>query len=257
MSQLAGKTILVTRPKEQAVEFVALLQAAGATVVEFPAIRITDPPSWAAYDSVVQKIEDFEVIAFTSSNAVRYFMKRMPEEKNKNLRSKKIFAVGTKTKKVSNQFNLNAEVITSVFRGKELGREIMKQIGKGEKILFPHGNKGRFELTKVLRDSGYDVTDLIVYQNSSPDKNDIDKFRTELSGKFIDVYTFFSPSSIKNFLDVFPEEIPGKAVVAVIGPTTAAAAMKLGLTVHIEAPKSTSEDLAYAIGGYFSGHGNK
>ena len=92
--QLTGITILVTRPKEQANEFITLLESAGGTVIEFPAIRITDPISWEACDAALTGLENFGVIAFTSSNAARYFIKRLPEDKMKILQSKKIFAVG-------------------------------------------------------------------------------------------------------------------------------------------------------------------
>ena len=254
---LLGKTVLVTRPAEQAGEFVALLQSAGAGVIEFPAIRIIDPPSWIEYDRALQNIENFTVIVFTSANAVKYFMKRFPEGKIKILHLKKIFAVGTKTKEAINQFNLNAEVITQAFTGEALGLEMMNKIGRDDKVLFPRGNKGRFELLEVLRSSRFEVTDITVYQNTGPDEKDIEKFSMELAGKFIDVYTFFSPSSVRNLLNVLPEGIPDKAAVAVIGPTTATAAREIGLKVHIEAPRSTSEDLAEAIINYFGRRGNK
>lgn len=248
---LSGKKVLVTRPKEKAGVFAELLRSAGAEVIEFPAIRITEPASWVEFDNVLNEIDTFGVIAFTSGNAVSYFMQRFPVEKRNILQSKKIFAVGTKTKEAANQFNLKAEVITSGFTGKELGTELIKRVGKGQRILFPHGNKGRFGFLGVLQRAGYRVTDIVVYRNTGPEENEVEKFKSRLQENEIDIYTFFSPSSIKNVLEILPRNIPEKSVIAVIGPTTASAAKKSGLKVDIEAPQATSEDLARAIIAFF------
>jgi uroporphyrinogen III methyltransferase / synthase len=255
--QLSGKKILITRSKEKAGEFADLLRSAGAEVLLFPAFRITGPDSWTECDRAIDEINGFGTLAFTSGNAVSYFMQRFPEEKRNILQSKKIFAVGAKTNEAANQFNLNAEVITSDYTGKELGTELIKRVTRDQKILFPHGNKGRFEFLEVLGCAGYRVTDIIVYRNTGPGENEVEKFKSVLQENEIDVYTFFSPSSVKNVVEILSCEIPEKSVIAVIGPTTAKAARESGLKVDIVAPRATAEDLAKAIIDYYDKPGKK
>ena len=75
---LFGKRILVTRPREQAGEFVDLLEALGAEPIEAPMIRIVPPDDYgAARRGVRRTSSEFDWIVFTSANAVDAFMARL------------------------------------------------------------------------------------------------------------------------------------------------------------------------------------
>jgi uroporphyrinogen III methyltransferase/synthase len=249
---LRNITILVTRPKDQAGEFAGILQSAGATVIEFPSIRVIDPPDWNNYETAIRQINDFKIIVFTSVNAVQYFLKKFPAEDLHALHSKKIYAVGVKTMQAAHRLGLRAETISSGFNGRNLGRSLILTHGEKSKILYPHGNKGKHELSSILREHGFDVTEIEVYQNTGPDKADVEKFKSALKKIKIDVITFFSPSSIESLLEIVPVEIAGASVIATIGPTTANAARQNGLLVHITATRPTSENLAREIVSYFN-----
>ena len=56
---LDGRTIVVTRAAAQAQRFTALLEAAGARVLEAPAIVIAPPPSWEPLDTALDALETF------------------------------------------------------------------------------------------------------------------------------------------------------------------------------------------------------
>ena len=68
---LHGQVVAVTRARAQASELAARLAALGAEVIEAPAIRIEPRPV------ELPRIEDFDLICFTSPNGVRLFFERL------------------------------------------------------------------------------------------------------------------------------------------------------------------------------------
>lgn len=254
---LNGKTILVTRPHEHAVEFTEYLHSHGAHVVVFPTIRITEPASWNDCDAAIGRIDSFDTIIFTSANAVDFFLQRYSSLNINSLAGKKIYAVGTKTQEAVAQFGLSADVIGSHFTGKDLAEALKTKIDgnhashRNAAIIFPHGNLGRNELSESLREFGVTIEEVIVYRTIEPDQQDIENARAYIEKNSVDVYTFFSPSSIENLLKIVSREIVARSIVAVIGTTTAHAAQTAGLPVHIIPEQSTAKDLALAIVSYF------
>ena len=76
-SALQGRTVVVTRARSQAAELADLLEARGATVLEFPTIRIDPVEDWGPVDRAVRDMASYDWIVFTSANAVRAFFGRL------------------------------------------------------------------------------------------------------------------------------------------------------------------------------------
>src|SRR3989338_1909149 len=74
---LAGRTVLITRPKAQARALKNLLDRNGARTLELPAIRIEPPADWSGLDRAVQNIKSYDTVIFTSTNAVDAFFSRL------------------------------------------------------------------------------------------------------------------------------------------------------------------------------------
>jgi len=74
-TELAGRTVIVTRPAQQSAGTVAALRALGAKVVEFPAIRIEPVETNSARAEVVS--DDFDWLVYTSANAVVFAARRL------------------------------------------------------------------------------------------------------------------------------------------------------------------------------------
>ena len=74
---LAGKTVVVTRAREQAGPFIDALEQAGARVIAFPTIEITMPKGLKAVDRALDTIKEYNYIVFTSVNGVRAFLSHM------------------------------------------------------------------------------------------------------------------------------------------------------------------------------------
>ena len=68
---LAGRCIVVTRPRELAAEFAALIEQAGGAALIFPAIEIRDLEDPGPAIALLGRLEEFELAVFISRSAVR------------------------------------------------------------------------------------------------------------------------------------------------------------------------------------------
>jgi len=74
---LAGRTIVVTRARAQAAVFTAQLRKEGARVIVAPAIAFRPPRSWRRADRAIGRLPAYEMVIFTSVNAVTRFAARL------------------------------------------------------------------------------------------------------------------------------------------------------------------------------------
>ena len=71
---LAGKTVVVTRPREQAASLAEPLEHLGAEVLLAPTIRIEPRPWDDEVAAVVARLAAYRLVVFTSVNGVRVFL---------------------------------------------------------------------------------------------------------------------------------------------------------------------------------------
>ena len=71
---LAGRRILVTRPRELAQELAALIRAAGGEPLLYPAIEIRDAADPAPARALLARLREFDLAVFVSPSAVRKAM---------------------------------------------------------------------------------------------------------------------------------------------------------------------------------------
>jgi uroporphyrinogen-III synthase len=68
---LAGRRILVTRPREQAAGLAALIREEGGEPILFPAIEIGELADPAAFHAIADRLDAFDLAIFISPTAVR------------------------------------------------------------------------------------------------------------------------------------------------------------------------------------------
>jgi len=68
---LAGKRIVVTRPREQAEGLAARIREAGGEPVLFPVIEIRDLADLGAFHAIADRLEEFDCAIFVSPTSVR------------------------------------------------------------------------------------------------------------------------------------------------------------------------------------------
>src|SRR5437867_5532647 len=76
--RLKGKRIIVTRSRKQAGCLIRALEKQGAQVIAIPAIEIQDPVDPRPLKKAAADAGEYDLVIFTSANAVAQFVKRNP-----------------------------------------------------------------------------------------------------------------------------------------------------------------------------------
>ncbi len=240
---LLGKRILVTRTRQGASVLSNRLLELGAEVLELPTLEIETFKLTQQIRKIVQSIQEFDRLIFTSSWAVQSFFELFFQvhQDLRALAQIKIVSIGPGTENKLNEYRLKAD-----FRPMRSSREgILKLIkGKasqweGKKVLIPQSNLADDSLAKGLRKLGANVASIIVYRNRIP-KVDWQLQAVEKTG--LDIVTFASSSSVEHLLTLCKRKanpsvlkMIKKSKIFSIGPMTSKAVRAHGLKLHREA----------------------
>ncbi|MBC7797870.1 MAG: uroporphyrinogen-III synthase [Pyrinomonadaceae bacterium] len=257
---LREKTIVVTRPKSQAIEFIDALERFGAKVIAFPTIEIVAPESYDDLDAAIDDLQSYDWLIFTSANAVEYFLQRF------DVKGLEVFeldlvrtcAVGEATAERLRLAQIHLDVVALKSSAEGVFDALSDfLVGEFENVrfLFPRSAIARDFLPARLRQNGAFVSDVAAYQTVLPSAPETGKLKALLGGGAIDCITFASSSAVKNFAQMFQNhrlaELLKNVAVACIGETTAQTASDLELQVEIIPDETTAESFAKAISEHF------
>ncbi|MEI6846921.1 MAG: uroporphyrinogen-III synthase [Chlorobiaceae bacterium] len=230
------KTVLVTRPKQQAASFVKELEKYGLNSFVFPTIEIRPVAGWKIPD-----LTRFDGVFFTSPNSVSFFMapllKESPDEL-KNLQNIKVWAVGKTTSSDLAEHGIKTEPIPKIADAITLMEEIGSEAITGKTFLFVRGSLSLGTIPDVIGKRGGICVELTVYENLPPSLEDTAKVKELLDRGELSCLSFTSPSTAVNFFEALRStSLPPDILIAAIGTTTASALKKIGLKVDV-IPKS-------------------
>ena len=254
-SALSGKTILVTRAASQAGAFSQMLSRRGASAIDFPALEIRAPESWADVDRAITTLSTFDWLILTSANAVNYFLDRLLH-RGKDLRALahlKIAVVGKKTNAVLMQRGLTADFTPPTFVADSL-IEHFPEDPSGLKLLFPRVEQGgRAVLVEKMTASGADVTEVAAYESACPEFiHPAAKLALETGA--VDAITFASSKTVRHFARLMAQTYGADwlalledVAIASIGPQTSRDCRELIGKVTVEAEEYTLPGLIEAL----------
>jgi uroporphyrinogen-III synthase len=229
---LAGWRVLVTRPAEQAAPLAEALAAAGAVPLLYPTIALAPPPSWQPLDDALAARAAYAWAVFTSPSAVAFTLGRAAALglAATELASLRIAAVGSQTARALAERGLTAEIVPREDQQRQegLADSLLAALADrpaGARIFFPQAIGGRELLRDQLTERGCAVDVIPVSQTIARD--------LDAPPPLFDAATFASPSALRAFVRGHGHHPLAAAVVAVIGPTTAAAAAALGVRVDV------------------------
>lgn len=252
MSGLAGKTLLLTRTREQNEADAELVRRRGATPLSFPGIRIASPGSWDACDAAIIRLRSYDSLVFTSANAVRAFVGRIDAvtpPAREVLAHRRAFAIGQKTASALEAEGIPVAGMLEAGTADDLAASMGDVAGRT--ILFPKSEIARDVLPSALRARDATVHEVTVYRTLPPEQADLDEARKAIRDGRVDALVFFSPSAVWNVLQMIGAVAVRGIPVAVIGPTTAEAAKQTGLPVDVIATHTTIESLLDSLEQYF------
>lgn len=233
---LFGKGIVITRPKEQAGEFAALLNERGARAIMFPTISIVPPESCDDLDRAVDSIESYDWIVFTSANGVRFFFDRLKTRRRdiRDLRGIRICTIGPASASVMEGYGLTVDIIPGDYISEGVVDAFREHDMDGKRVLLPRAETARDVIPEGLAEMGARVDVVTAYRTVTSKEDPAELFDLIDQNK-VDVITFTSPSTVRGFVEIVgrKRKLPPSVRIACIGPVTAKAAEKAGFTVDI------------------------
>ena len=168
---LAGRRIGVTRAETQLGAARRLFEAAGAEVVDLPALVVGPPDEWGPLDDALAELEHFHWLVFSSGNgveAVEQRLKRLGSCLAHRPKSLKIAAVGRKTAAQLEALGAPADFIPPAFVADSL-LEHFPTSGWGLRLLLPRVQSGgRTLLAEAFADAGARVVEVAAYETRCP-----------------------------------------------------------------------------------------
>jgi uroporphyrinogen III methyltransferase / synthase len=244
---LFGKTVVVTRAAHQGPRLSQRLRAAGAEVLEVPAIAIAPPVDGGAFLRTATarlKAGTYSWVVFTSANAVQRFFEGVPDIRF--LGSVLIAAVGATTAAELRSYRIVADLVPEDYTAEGLLNAFAAPppSASSRAVLLPQAAGARPQLRLGLEALGWEVETLEAYRTEpaviAPEVLDA-------AGR-ADAVCFASSSAVDSYVhQARGAGVPVPPVVACIGPVTAATARARGLEVAAEASEHTADGLVDAL----------
>lgn len=235
---LFGRRVVVTRTREQASQLAVALRDLGAEPIEVPVIEIVEPADGgAALAAAAGQLSTYDWVVITSPNGAERLCGAVRDARA--FGGVRVAAIGPGTAAVLVRHGVEPDLVPERFVAEELLGALPEGPGR---LLLARAEVARDVLPDGLRARGWDVDIVDAYRTVPAPITDDQRAAVAAA----DVITFTSSSTVEHSLVAFePDGLP--AVVACIGPVTAATAREHGLTVAIEATVHTIDGLAAAL----------
>ena len=160
MPPLDGVGVLVTRPEFQAMPLCRILESLGATTLRLPALEIKPLKDRRALIEQLGVLENFDVILFTSANAVRFGVSFLDQRRDLTLA-----ALGPATSRALNQAGYRVAIQPGeTFDSEALLSHPRLEHVAGHRILIIKGTHGRDLVQQELTRRGATVVNADVYE---------------------------------------------------------------------------------------------
>lgn len=262
---LANRTIVVTRARTQAAEFVNALENDGARVISCPTIEIIEPESYAQLDEAIDNLYGYDWLIFTSVNGADYFLLRLEKlgYDASALDELRVCAIGEATFARLSEARVHVDVVPQESNAEGVFAALQLYVGgrenlTGLRFLIPRAAVARDYLPRTLEAAGARVDIAQAYRTVQAETSARGRVEALLAGGAVDCIAFTSASTVKNFAQLFDladlRELLDGVHIACIGEITAATAAEFNLRTNIQPRETNVAALARAISDYYAAH---
>lgn len=266
---LNGRTIVVTRPREQAAETVRAIEERGGKPYLFPTIEIIGQNDLSGVKSFLETLEGGKVdyVILMSVNGVNYLLNAAEilgfrDKVKMSLKNTITIAVGPKTAEAMEKNGIKVHIVPERYTSESILQCLMQRQVRGKTIYIPRTSEAPPELAEKLRKMGNRVEEVFVYRSRLPSDQYLTKrFIEDLKDKKIDAIIFSSSLGVRNFFDLIgsilskrklKNLIQDKVAIVAIGPTTAKTLAELGVKVDVVPRKHILDEAIKALVHYWN-----
>lgn len=221
-----------------------ILEEEGALAIEVPVMRLQPILAPAALATLRRRIASgsWDDLVFTSANAVDLALPPFPGG-----RAPRVFAIGPGTARRCRERGWQVETLPQTFIAEELAESVRSAGVSGHRLLLARAEDARPILRERLLEAGAEVEVLEIYRMVAESSSAPDLARA-LSDPHLDAVTFASGSAVRCFRELYAGALPGRILVACIGPITAAAARQAGVEPGLVAAEHSLPGLVRELG---------
>jgi len=248
---LLGIRVGITRPVTQAQPTLAHLLQLGAEPVLLPTIEILPPDDWSEVDGVIDKLNEYDWLIFTSANGVQGMLDRIWETGGdiRKLNQIKIATIGPATASELATYHLRSDLTPGEYRAEALAEALAPQV-QNQRILWARANRGRDVLPNALAATAAQFDELVVYRNQDVEHIPSDALKMIEQGQ-LNWIGLSSPSIARSLAQLLTDkaksQLGNNVKLVSISPVTSAAAAEVGLPISAEATEYTWPGVIDAI----------
>ncbi|QEL64052.1 uroporphyrinogen III synthase [Oryzomicrobium terrae] len=210
---LAGRTVVVTRPREQAADLAAGITALGGTALVLPALEIGPVDDTRALQDAAARLGDFQLAAFVSPNAVHHAWSALgPALAARGGWPAGLLAaaVGESTATALREHGA-PRVLVPADRFDSEGLLAMTELWHvaGWQVVIFRGDGGRELLADTLRTRGATVEHVTCYTRRGPADGGRALAEALAAGR-IDALTISSSEGLRHLHDLLPADLRGR-----------------------------------------------
>jgi uroporphyrinogen III methyltransferase/synthase len=245
-SPLFGKRVLVTRARESADEFADKLWERGAEPVLAPTIAIGPPDDPAPAREALTHLDAYAWVVFTSQNGVEACFDGLGANGGDARRfgRAKVAAIGPKTAARLVAHGVRPDFVPAEFVAERVASGLLERTQSGDRILIFGAQEMRDVLARTLAEQGRAVDAVAAYKTTH-----VEDASLAALAETTDVWTFTSASTVESFVENVPGagDLAQTKIVACIGPVTAEAARRHGISVDVVPGEYTVDGLILAL----------
>jgi uroporphyrinogen III methyltransferase/synthase len=245
---LFGRRVIVTRASAQATGLRDALAAAGADVLELPALRV-EPLDAAPLEAALSRLEQYAWLVVTSQNAVAMVWDalRALGRDARALAQLRIACVGRSTADALLACGIAADVVPTRFVAEAVLEALASRSDvRSSRVLYLAAEGARDVLPAGLRALGCTV-DVVSLYRTVADGSGADVLRDALARGAVDAVTFASASAVRGYVDAVGVELARRAPAVSIGPVTSDAVRAAGIPLAAEAEEASIPSLVGAV----------
>jgi uroporphyrinogen-III synthase len=243
LCNLAGLSVLVTRPAHQADGLCEGVERLHGRPVRYPVLEILGPADKHAARKSLQQASRADLMIFVSANAVQYAFPLLPDQLPLTV---DIAAVGTATASALDDAGLPPTLVPERMDSEGLLELPALQQVDGKSVIILRGNGGRELLADTLAARGAEVAQVEVYRRSLPHRAAGTDNLIRGWSQLVDVVTVTSRAILDNLFTLLGDE--GDALVqqtplVVISQRLAEYAVSRGCEIVYVAASARDDDV--------------